>query len=147
MTTDTPQQLPIVFRSRIDWWLAVIIFGVLGLAVWQTLADLLANPRPAAYIGVGVSAGVLVVTALLFATMRYEIGDTSLDVCVGPLRSEIPIAAIRRIKRSSSVLASPALSLRRLEIDYNTYDTAIVSPKDQAAFIAALTARNPNIET
>ncbi|HRN52438.1 MAG TPA: PH domain-containing protein [Gemmatimonadaceae bacterium] len=147
MTTGTPSQPRAVFRSRIDWWLAVIIFGVLGLAVWKTLADLLANPRAASYIGFGVSAGVLAATAWLFATIRYEIDDTSLYVCVGPMRSAVPIAAIRRIKRSSTLLASPALSLRRLEIDYNKYDTAIVSPKDQAVFIAALTTRNPNIET
>jgi hypothetical protein len=33
-----------------------------------------------------------------------------------------------------------------LEVDYGKYDTAIVSPADKAAFIAALTARNPAIE-
>jgi hypothetical protein len=64
----------------------------------------------------------------------------------GPLRARLPIASIRRISRSSTLLAGPALSLRRLEVDHGKYDTAIVSPHDQAGFIAALVERNPTIE-
>ena len=49
-------------------------------------------------------------------------------------------------RASRTLLAGPALSLRRLELDHGTYDVAIVSPKDRDGFVAALVARNPAID-
>lgn len=36
--------------------------------------------------------------------------------------------------------------MHRLEIDHGRFDTAIVSPRDLDGFVAALRARNPDIE-
>jgi hypothetical protein len=63
----------------------------------------------------------------------------------GPVCVRVPIATIGQISTSHTVIAAPALSLRRLKLEYGTYDVAIVSPADQGGFIAALVERNPAI--
>lgn len=136
----------LTFRSRIDWWLAVLIFGVLGLAAWRVGAAVWRTPTPEHWVAASVTALVLAITIWFFATTAYDVEAETLVVRYGPIRERVPIASIRRISRSSTLLAGPALSLRRLEVDYGKYDTAIVSPRDQSGFISALLARNPGIE-
>ena len=136
----------LTFRSRIDWWLAALIFGVLGLAAWRVGAAVWSKPTPGNWVAAGVTAVVLAISVWFFATTEYEVDAESLVVRSGPIRERVPIASIRRISTSATLLAGPALSLRRLEVDYGKYDTAIVSPSDQAGFISALVARNPSIE-
>lgn len=136
----------LTFRSRIDWWLAALIFGVLGLAAWRVGAEVWRKPTPDNWVAAGVTALVLTFAIWTFATTAYDVDTETLVVRSGPIHGRVPIASIRRISRSSTLLAGPALSLRRLEVEYGKYDTAIVSPHDQAGFIAALVARNPAIE-
>lgn len=134
------------FRSRIDWWLAAIVFGLLGVAAWRIGGELLGDPTLEHWVAAGVVYGIFAATFWVFASTGYDVGPTDLIVRSGPIRAHVPIASIRRISSSRTILAGPALSLRRLEVEYGKYDVAIVSPKDQAGFIAALTARNPAIE-
>ena len=85
--------------------------------------------------------------SLSFLT-RYVIEKESLTVFYGFfLKKRIPISSITSIHHSHNPLSSPALSLRRLLIRYGKYDEVLVSPVDQEAFIAALKAVNPNIES
>lgn len=138
------QQL--TFRSRIDWWLAVLIFGALGAAAWAVGSELWRKPTTGNWVAAIVTGLTLTLVIWIFASTAYDIGPEELVVRSGPLRARVPIASIRRVSASRTPLAGPALSLRRLEVEYGKYDTAIVSPADRAAFIAALTARNPAIE-
>jgi hypothetical protein len=43
-------------------------------------------------------------------------------------------------------MSSPALSLDRIEIFYNKFDSVIISPKNKADFVAELKSINPAIE-
>ena len=140
-TSDT-----LTFRSRIDWWLPALIFGLLGVAAVQIGAELWGNPSLENWVVAGIVYAALAATIWVFTSTAYEVGPTDLVVRSGPIRVRVPIASIRRISSSRTILASPALSMRRLEVEYGKYDVAVVSPKDQAGFIAALTARNPAIE-
>jgi cytosine/uracil/thiamine/allantoin permease len=56
------------------------------------------------------------------------------------------IQFIRKIVNTRSVLSSPALSLDRIEIFYNKFDSVIISPQNKANFIAELKSINPAIE-
>lgn len=60
--------------------------------------------------------------------------------------SKIDIKTIKQIIETNNLLSSPAMSIDRLEIKYNKYDTVIISPKDKAGFIKELLDINPNIE-
>lgn len=136
----------LTFRSRIDWWLAALVFGALGSAAWAVGLELWREPTPGNWVAAVVTGVALALAIWIFASTSYDVGPAELIVRSGPLRARVPIASIRRVSASRTPLAGPALSLRRLEVDYGKYDTAIVSPADKAAFIAALTARNPAIE-
>ncbi|WP_396223835.1 PH domain-containing protein [Gemmatimonas sp.] len=136
----------LTFRSRIDWWLVAIVFGALGSAAWGVGEGLSRKPTTGDWVAAVVTSLVLALVTWVFTSTQYEVGPVELVIRSGPLRATVPIATIRRVSASRTLLAGPALSLHRLEVDYGKYDTAIVSPADQAAFILALTARNPAID-
>jgi hypothetical protein len=138
---------PLRFRSRIDAWLPLVLFGPVGLAGWFIWAEYRIEPSGSLLWAGVVCAAVLALMLWLMLGTSYTITETELIVRSGPLRETIPLAAIRSVRRSSTILAGPALSMRRLEIDHGKYDTAIVSPRDIAGFIAALLARNPAVRS
>lgn len=50
---------------------------------------------------------------------------------------------IRKVSRTQSVLAAPALSTQRLEILYRRYDIAHISPDDEDKMLELLQERCP----
>lgn len=83
----------------------------------------------------------------LFSTTFYTIKDDTLLVKSGFFyRSIININSIKKIRETTSLLASPATSLDRLEISYNRFGSVLVSPREKEDFIKTLTEQNPNIE-
>lgn len=94
---------------------------------------------------------ILLLSALLLRNciwgIRYIIDQEQLIIKTGfPYKVKIDIKTIRKIRKSNSILSSPAASFDRIEILYNKYDDILISPKDRAAFIADLLEINPNIE-
>lgn len=54
--------------------------------------------------------------------------------------------SIKNISETRNPISSPALSLDRLEIVYNRFDSVLISPADKIDFIAELLHRKPDIE-
>lgn len=72
--------------------------------------------------------------------------QATLKVTAGPLfNTVIDINTIKRVEESNSLLSAPAMSMKRLEIIYNKFDSLLVSPKDKEGFVAALQEVNPEI--
>ena len=134
------------FRSRIDVWVPLVFFGPVGLALWLIFAQYRIAPDPALAVGGAVCVAVFALMLWLLVGTSYTVTATDLVVRSGPVRATIPLSAIRHVRRSSTILAGPALSLHRLEIAHGKYDTAIVSPRDVDGFVAALVQRNPAIQ-
>ena len=83
----------------------------------------------------------------MFSTTYYTIEGDSLKIKCGFLYTQtLPIATIRKIESTRNPLSAPALSLDRLEIRYGTWDSVLVSPRDQRAFAQHLKEVNPTIE-
>ena len=80
------------------------------------------------------AAGMGIPLWLLFTT-RYIITDTQLIVRSGPLRWRIPVSEISAMTPTYNPLASPALSIRRLRIDYGQNNSVLISPRDRDGFI------------
>lgn len=81
-----------------------------------------------------------------FAT-GYKIHNEWLIIQNGPIKKKIPIKEIKKITPTKNPLASAALSIDRLEIIYGSdFGMALVSPKDQQAFISTAKRINPRIE-
>jgi Bacterial PH domain len=139
---------PLHFRSRIDAWLPLVLFGPIGLACWFIWAEYRIEPS-GTLLWAGVSCvAVFALMLWLMLGTSYTITATELVVRSGPVRETIPLAAIRGVRRSSTVLAGPALSMRRLEIEHGKYDTAIISPRDITGFLLlGIRVARPTIRT
>lgn len=87
------------------------------------------------------------ITYLLLSTV-YTINNNSKKLVVksGYFYRKIDIEHIKTIKKSKSWISSPALSIDRIEISYNKYDSVLISPKNREQFVQELQQINPNIE-
>jgi hypothetical protein len=128
------------FRSKVDAWLAIVLFGVVGFQLWAAFS-LVRSGTPAAWTSVPLLLLGSAFIVWIFATTSYVITDTELLVRSGPVRRRIPLVEIRTIVRTRNPLSSPALSLDRLAISYGAGGFCMVSPSDREGFLEALRTR------
>lgn len=85
----------------------------------------------------------------LWVNTYYEItNNEKLKIITGPFKyANIDIKAIKAIESTKNIISSPALSMDRIEIQYNKWHTIIISPKDKVRFIEMLKEINPEIKT
>jgi hypothetical protein len=130
-----------IFRSKIGPEIVIpvgVLIGGLFIVLLVTKA----------WAGLIVISCVIAFITHMFATTYYIIDGDELKVRSGfIINITIDINKITKIVPSRSILSSPAVSLDRLEIFYNRYDSVLVSPKDKAGFITVLRALNPGIAT
>lgn len=128
------------FPSKIDWFFpiginiillvvcAILIYGEAGWACFAILP-------------------LQLFILHLFLTTRYDIDANNLYIKCGLLyNASIPITKIKSIKKTNSILSSPAASMDRIEIRYNKFDFVLISPADKNGFIKALLEIKPEIE-
>lgn len=124
-----------VFKSKIDWWLVVLILVIFGYPI---IDGILSKD----YVLSLVFGLILLVFYFLSKTIRYKIDSENLIIW----NTKINIHSIRKIYRTNNPLSSPALSLDRIAVVYNTYDEVLISPREREEFIQELLKINPNIE-
>jgi hypothetical protein len=127
------------FRSKIGPEIVIPIGLILGgVLVFMLILGV--------WLGVIVIAIVLAFVIHLFATTYYTIDGAELKVRSGFLiHITIDINTITKIVPTRSILSAPAVSLDRLEVFYNKYDSVVVSPEDKEGFIAGLNGVNEGI--
>jgi hypothetical protein len=124
-----------VFKSKIDWWLVVLVLVIFGYPIIDGILS-------KEYVLSLVFGLILVVFYFLSKTIRYKIDSENLIIW----NTKISIHLIRKIYRTNNPLSSPALSLDRIAVVYNTYDEVLISPREREEFIQELLKINPNIE-
>ncbi|GAB2515635.1 PH domain-containing protein [Spirosoma aerophilum] len=83
----------------------------------------------------------------MFLTTYYQIDGQNLRIRCGFLVNQsIDITTIRTITETRNPMSSPAISIDRLEIAYNKFDSVLVSPRDKTGFIQALKAVKAGID-
>lgn len=131
-----------VFKSKISTGLLMLLLASILLApaimlyhrahIWQAIILLLATST--------------ICLPTLFNTY-YTIEENTLKIRSGILyKKDITIDSIRKIVETNNMISSPAPSLDRLELFYNSFDSVLISPKDKAGFIRAIQAINPEVE-
>lgn len=126
-----------LFRSKIDLWLAIALIGTVII----TLAAAVATLQRASGVALLLAISIAISTVLPIWTLAftiYMVEGKTLLIRSGPFRWRIPVSSIRRIEPSNSVLSGPALSLVRLRIEYGTGQSILVSPADQQGFLRAI---------
>jgi hypothetical protein len=141
----------VTFKSKVDAWLVVVI----GAALLAAPVILLLNPNaprhPPMGDGVAIMIGLAVVVlpgaliAWIFRTTEYTVTETDLLVRSGPISEKIPLASIKKISATRSILSAPALSLDRLKVQYGKFGAVVISPDDKQAFAQAILARAPGV--
>lgn len=124
-----------IYRSKVDWWLVVLILSVFGFPIVQGI-------QTKEYMLSVVFLMLLSLFYILAITLKYKIEGEYLSIW----RTKIDIKTIRKVYATRNPLSSPALSINRIAIVYNKYDEVLISPKDRADFIEELLKVNPNIE-
>jgi energy-coupling factor transporter transmembrane protein EcfT len=128
------------FESKTDLWLVLflsVIFG--GIAIKLVLDQVWGGLIPVVF--------TIAFIVHIFTTTFYIIEDKNLTIKCGFLINIlIPADSIKRISETNNLMSSPALSLDRLEIIYNKFDTVMISPKDKTKFIKAIRDINPEVE-
>ncbi|MCF2492935.1 PH domain-containing protein [Dyadobacter chenhuakuii] len=128
------------YKSEIGPELSISISGVLMIVSILLITK-------GGWAGLAIAALLAVFFLHLFSTTYYQILDDQLRIKSGFLMDRrIPIKSITKIVETRNPLSSPALSLNRLELKYNRYDSIMVSPKDRTHFIADLLEISEHIE-
>ncbi len=135
------------FPSAVSPWLAVMVFGTLGISAIASAVDLFAHGATTARIAVAVALAIaLAFSAWLFVGTDYEVTAEELLIRSGPLRRTVPLADIVYVKPTMSPVSAPALSFRRIEIGGAAGPLTLVSPRDRKGFVTALAERVPTLE-
>lgn len=126
-----------VFRSKIDLWLLIVLIITAAIPLTQAVAALQNGENWIPHV---LISGLLGICFLwLLRSTKYTISRDTIVIQSGPFRWRIPKAEITRISSSKSVISSPALSLDRLKIEYSGgRNSILVSPKDKNGFIQAV---------
>lgn len=134
-----------VFASKKDWWLLAFVLCMNGLLI-QLLLTMSAKGTMQAY---PVHTVVYVVTIFVLWwpvwSTNYRVEQDVLYIRSLWFQWRIPLSNIQRIRPTDHSIIAPALSLKRLRIDYIASGKAkfiLVSPRQQQAFIQALNIKN-----
>jgi hypothetical protein len=99
------------------------------------------------WAGLAMIVLVSVFIAQILLTTYYMISERTILIKCGFLfTATVNIDSIKRISETNNMMSSPAASLDRLEIIYNTYNSILVSPKEKMEFLTHITTINPKIE-
>lgn len=130
------------FKSKVSLVILIPLVIILGSILVMMIINNI-------YSGAGITALVGLLIAWLFLDTSYIIlPGNILRIKAGFLVNlKIDIASIKSIKSTNSIMSAPALSLDRIEIRYNKYDSVVISPAKKEEFIAELIKINPLINT
>lgn len=129
-----------IYQSKKGW---VIYIPFLITAAVTVLSIVSGKYLPAIICLVIVSG----LTLPMLLNTRYTISNINLNIrCGFMVNINMDINTITKIEHTRSPLSAPALSLDRLEIFYNKFDSVMISPQDSDKFIGQLKNINPAIE-
>jgi len=146
-TTDVTREASEVdvmwFRSKIDWWLGIILVLLPVVTLFSLLATVISDGFTAAIPGLFSVAMVAAIYGLLLIPIRYGVSQDELIVRFGVVRHRIPLGTIAEVRPTHNPLSSPALSLDRLAIvtTPGAATGAMISPDDRETFLITLAAR------
>ncbi len=131
-----------VFPSKVSYYFLAIIL----IAILLPMIYILKEPHNFIHLIVPLLSFFAILN--LFLTIKYTIIGNTLNVKVSFwFNQNIDINTIKEIKKTRSLLSSPAASVTdRILIKYGKYNQIILSPKDKHNFIKTLISINPEIE-
>ena len=136
-----------IFRSKIDCLIGILLIGG---SVWVIPLEICLAFDKGTVLQWGLSVfwiSFIICIYDLALNIRYVVDNDFLTVRCGRfVKHTYRIADIVSIKRSNTIMSSPAASLDRIELLTRKRQRIVVSPYRRDEFVAALLAVNPAIE-
>ena len=116
-TAVEKQEAGILYRSKVDWWLGLILIGSMGLMIGVALEPIVQGKGIDWGITIVAILTLLIILPLFF--MKYVLYSDHLYISCGIYgKVRIPYEMIQNIKETHNPLSSMAMSLDRIQIDY-----------------------------
>ena len=128
-----------IYRSKIS-------VGIVAPVILITGALLVVSLIESDWIVFLIGLAITLFVIHLFFTTYYLVDGSILQIKSGFLyNKELSIYSIVKLEETTSPLSAPAISLDRLEVFYNRFDSIIISPENKTDFIKHLCDINPEI--
>ena len=137
MEKSTDEGEGIVYRSKVDWWLGLILVGSVGVMLWAALEPIVKGRGVDWTITIGMVITLLIVLPLF--SIKYVLHEDHLFVSCGfYMKARIPYNTICGMKETHNPLSSVAMSVDRIQIDYienGVHRMMLVSPVRKKEFM------------
>lgn len=129
-----------IYKSKIDSWVFIVLGAAVAVSAYSSVTILFSGSSDDLWMSfVTIVLGIGLPLWLLITT-RYTLDSEMLTVRGGPLKWRIPVKDITAITPTRNVLASPALSMDRLRINYGRNRSVMISPRDKTQFLKDIEA-------
>ena len=125
----------IVFKSKIDFWLASIIFSTAFFCVAIVVPMMVRGDLENWILSFMIVILGVVLPLWLLTSTKYKLTEELFHIYCGPFRWDIKLESIQSIEETHNTLSSPALSLDRLRIAYDQDKTIMISPVQKQGFV------------
>jgi hypothetical protein len=130
-----------VYRSKVDWWMWVVV-GIGAVAIFASSVSLLVMSPQDGFPTIWVALAQLLLAvfmAWIVFSVSYAINSAALVVRAAFFRWHIPLDRITEVYPTRNPLSSPALSLDRLRVNYRLISGkarwVMISPREREAFL------------
>lgn len=142
------QNKGIRFRAKVDWWVYVLVAGIVAEMVWIIWLGIHSHSVAGLTIGVGATALplVLLLTGMLWGYSLLT--DDFLSIHMGLFSMRIRCDDILLVQETHDPTSSMALSFDRIGIEYrrgSTKSYVLIAVCDKDGFLKELQACQPTI--
>lgn len=134
-----------VYKSKFGWAVFLFMTVLFVIVFWMSYEPEKDITRSIVLLLIALA--ILGLFAVISLNTKYTISAKVLHIkCLPFYNNELLIAHIKKVEVSRNLISSPAPSLDRIEIYFDSYDSIVISPKDKFQFMEDLKLVNPAIE-
>ena len=135
------------YKSKVDLWIAILLILIVALGLFWIIDSIFFSTSAEESIGLGISGIVMILSVLIFLPVNYTLLESQLLIRFGLFRHRINYQDIKSVKKTFNLLSSPALSLKRIEIQYSKgIGFTLISPNDIESFVKDLSVKCPHLK-
>ncbi|MFS0783072.1 PH domain-containing protein [Bacillus sp. 1P06AnD] len=131
------------FPSKKDIWMGVIIWAVIAGCGWILYESIFVRFD---IVGIIIMPLMIYLMTSIWFYTRYTFEKDTLKISYGPIKWNINMQDINSIRETNNPFVAPALSMKKIEINYGKHKVIAISPKDKKGFINTLQMNNSRIQ-
>ena len=134
------------YKSKVDLWIAIILVLIVVLGIYFTILSIFFSVSFKEGLGLGITGILMILSVIIFLPVNYTLLESQLLIRFGLFRHKINYQDIKSVKKTFNLLSSPALSLKRIEIQYSKgIGFTLISPNDLESFVKDLSLKCPDL--